>query len=103
MEFKTSTTTFQTNTVAAQKRINEFQTSTQTTLDEILRKVSPAVQPNTNQKLVQGKANEHPNKLAVYMEPTGETSSSTVPEWGGVLAKPVQLEFPKFDGADPMD
>jgi hypothetical protein len=24
-------------------------------------------------------------------------------EEGGVLAKPVQLEFPKFEGADPMD
>jgi len=103
MEFKTSTTTFQTNTVAAQKRINEFQTSTQTTLNEILKKVSPVVQPNANQELVQGGANGHPNKSPIYVEPIGETSSSTVLEGGGVLAKLVHLEFPKFEGADPMD
>jgi hypothetical protein len=104
MKFKTSTTAFQTSTAAFQTRAVEFQTSTQTTLEEILKRVSLAVQPNKNQELIQGGASGHPNKPLIYVEPIGETSSSTVPEGGGgILAKPVQLEFPKFEGAYPID
>jgi len=100
-EFKASTTVSQTSTAA-------FQTSTQTTLEEILKRIpaldSTPVQTNKNKDPVQ------PNKDTELV--VGETSgskntmdveSTAVPEGGGIQAKAVQLEFPKFDGADPID
>jgi hypothetical protein len=103
MEFKTSTTAFQISTAAFQTRVVEFQTCTQTTLEEILKRVSPVVQPNKDQELIQGGASGHSNKSPIYVEPIGETYSSPVLEGGGILAKPVQLEFPKFERADSID
>jgi hypothetical protein len=100
-EFKASTTVSRTSTAA-------FQTSTQTTLEEILKRLpaldSSPVQPNKNKDPV------HPNKdnELVLGETSGskntmDVESTAVPEGGGIQAKAVQLEFPKFDGADPID
>jgi hypothetical protein len=33
----------------------------------------------------------------------GETTNPIAPNGGGIQAKAVQLEFPKFNGADPID
>lgn len=37
------------------------------------------------------------------MEPMGETNNPIVPNVGRIQAKAIQLEFPKFDGANPID
>jgi len=108
MEFKTSTTAFQTNTAASQKGADEFQTSTQTTLEVILKRLlaldSQPVQPNKDKDPVQ----PNKDKELVLGEKSGSkdpihVESTTVPEGGGIQAKAVQFEFPKFDGADPID
>jgi hypothetical protein len=117
MEFKTSTTAFQTNTAASQKGADEFQTSTQTTLEVILKRLlaldSQPVQPNKDKDPVQPNKDKDPvqpnkDKELVLGEKSGSkdpiyVESTAVPEGGGIQAKAVQLEFPKFDGIDPID
>jgi len=110
LEFKTRTTAFQDNTSASLKRADEFQTSTQATLEKILQQLhardkdkdpvltnkdKDPVQPNNDKELVLGGKSGSKDPI--------EVESTVVPEGGGIQAKAVQLEFPKFDGADPSD
>jgi hypothetical protein len=82
MEFKTSTTAFQNSTSASLKRADEFQTSTQATLQEILKRLqardSQSVQPNKDKELVLGEKSGR--KDPIYVE------STAVPEVGGVYS-----------------